>query len=266
MPEHIKRIAFGVSYDGRAYHGWQSQESELATVQDALEKAFSSVANQPIRIFSAGRTDACVHATGQVGHFDTTTLRTDHAWVFGANANLPQDISVTWAQEVSLGFHARFSALARRYQYVIYNHPIRPALFHHGVTWHRRALDVSRMQAAALHLLGTHDFSSFRGSSCQSRSPIRELQQLTIRRVGEMIILDVQANAFLMHMVRNITGVLLQIGAGLKPPEWAKEVLEARNRAVAGVTALPNGLYLAEVIYPELFELPKADGILFPLG
>lgn len=254
---NYKRMAFGVSYDGKGYHGWQSQSSGIITIQDCLEKAFSRVADQSVTIFSAGRTDANVHATGQVGHFDTAAFRTDHAWLFGANTYLPHDISVTWVKEVSIGFHARFSAVARRYRYVIYNHPIRPALFRNGVTWHRKPLNVAAMQAGALYLLGTHDFTSFKGADCQSRSPIRELQLLTIKQVGGLVILDVQANAFLMHMVRNMVGSLLQVGDGLKPPEWIKAVLEARDRRAAAATASPNGLYLTQVIYPELFEVLK---------
>lgn len=255
---YSKRMAFGVSYDGTIYHGWQSQGAQLATIQGHLEEAWSKIANQPIRVFSAGRTDAGVHATGQVGHFDTATFRTDHAWLCGVNAYLPQDISVTWVKEVSLSFHARFSATARRYRYVIYNRPIRPALHRRGVTWHRRLLDVSKMQEASRYFLGIHDFTSFKGVQCQSKSPIREIQMLNVSRVGEQIIVDIQANAFLMHMVRNIVGVLLPIGGGLKPPEWAKEVLEAKNRPAAGVTALASGLYFVKVIYPELFDLPSS--------
>ncbi len=255
-----QRIALCVRYDGARYHGWQVQE-ELSTVQLQVEKALSLVANHRVTVTCAGRTDARVHASAQVIHFDTDAERSDHAWVFGANSNLPSDISVLWAKPVEKNFHARFSATARRYRYVLYNHDVKPAILRHAVGWWYKPLDEKRMQEAGNYLLGEHDFSSFRGSGCQSKSPIRTMSLLDIRRSGRMLILEVQANAFLLHMVRNIAGMLVAIGSGEKPIEWAKEVLEAQDRRTAGVTISPNGLYLVEVTYPPEFKLPRV-----PLG
>ena len=256
MPDYIKRIAFGVSYDGSSYHGWQSQESELTTVQCALEKAFSSVANQPIRIFSAGRTDANVHATGQVGHFDTTTLRTDHAWVFGANANLPQDISVTWAQEVSLGFHARFSARRRDYQFVLYNAPVASAVMASKASWFHLPLDVGKMAEGAKFLEGEHDFSAFRASECQAKSPIRTLYEAEVSKHGDCIVFNFSGNAFLHHQVRNMVGALIYVGKGSFEPLHIKTLLQARDRTKSPPTFSPDGLYLTGVGYEVHWGLP----------
>src|SRR3990167_11356316 len=254
------RIALCVRYDGSGYHGWQIQKG-LVTLQGTLERALTFVAAHPINTVCAGRTDAGVHASGQVIHFDTEALRSEHAWKFGANSNLPGDISVVWAKEVSSDFHARFSAKARRYRYVLYNHDVRPAILRNAVGWWYRELDEERMQQAAHYLIGEHDFSSFRGAGCQSHSPFREIIQLEIRRVRHMVIIEVLGNAFLLHMVRNIAGVLVAIGSGDRPPEWAKEVLDARDRTQAGITISPAGLYLVDVEYPGTFELPR-----IPLG
>lgn len=254
--ESSKRIALCIRYDGSNYHGWQHQDG-LTTLQGTVEKALSYVADHPVAVTCSGRTDAGVHATSQIVHFDTMANRNDHAWVFGANSNLPPDISVVWSKHVWRNFHARFSALVRRYRYIIYNHEIRPGILRNAVGWHYRLLNEEAMQKGALHLLGEHDFSAFRGAGCQSNTPVREIFDIEITRYRRMIVIDIQANAFLLHMVRNIVGVLVAIGSGEKPPEWAKEVLESRDRRHGGITIQPNGLYLVEVKYPEEFDLPR---------
>lgn len=253
-----RRIAMGVSYDGASYHGWQRQDdSNLPTIQFYVESALSRVANHSVEVVCAGRTDAGVHACAQVIHFDTDADRTDHAWVFGANSNLPHNIGMQWACEVDDEFHARFKAIARFYRYLVYDFPIRPAIMRNGVSWCRKPLDVNAMQVGASYLLGEHDFSAFRGAGCQSKTAVRDLQQLSIRRHGQLVVIDVKANAFLLHMVRNIVGVLSPIGTGLKSPEWAKEVLMSCDRRQGGVTAMPNGLYFVGVDYSEPYDLPK---------
>lgn len=261
-----RRIALGIRYDGSSYHGWQSQENDLATVQMHTEHALASVANHPVTLTCAGRTDAGVHATSQVVHFDTDADRSDHSWVFGANSNLPPDICVLWAKEVDREFHARFSAEARRYRYVIYNHQVKPAILRHYVGWYYKPLDTVLMQQAADYLLGEHDFSAFRGSGCQSRSPMRNVQELTVERRGRMVIIETCANAFLLHMVRNIAGVLTEVGSGNKPPEWARDVLQSCDRREAAATIAPNGLYLVHVRYPVDFQLPQMPVGPFFLG
>jgi tRNA pseudouridine38-40 synthase len=252
----IRRLSLGVRYDGSAYHGWQSQHN-LSTVQAEVERALSRVANHTVTITCAGRTDAGVHATSQVVHFDSDADRTDHAWVFGANSNLPADIRVLWAKPVSQDFHARFSATARRYRYLLYNYKIRPGILRHFVGWHHRPLDEAAMQEAANYLLGEHDFSAFRGAGCQANTPIRTLRHFSIERQRQLLILEIEANAFLLHMVRNIVGSLLAVGDGEQKPEWIKSVLESRDRCQGGVTISPKGLYLVSVNYPDEFALPE---------
>lgn len=252
----INRIALNVCYDGSRYHGWQHQE-EVSTVQETLEHALSRVADQPVTVVCAGRTDAGVHATGQVVHFDTEAVRTEHSWVFGANSNLPADISVSFAKVTVPEFHARFSALSRTYRYILCNQPIRPGVFQKAVSWYYKPLDVTRMQKAAQYLLGEHDFSAFRGSGCQAHHAVRTIHQLTVKQQGRLIVVEVTANAFLLHMVRNIVGVLLAIGNGEKNPEWASDVLNSCDRRSGAVTSPPNGLYLVDVEYPAHFNLPK---------
>jgi tRNA pseudouridine38-40 synthase len=247
------RLAAILEYDGTAYHGWQRQTSDIISIQEKVEAALSKVADQPISIVCAGRTDAGVHAYRQVIHFDTTAERSERAWVLGTNSNLPHDISLKVITVMADDFHARFSALARRYQYRIYNDPIRPALNRNYVTWHCKPLDVTRMQLAAQKLLGEHDFSSFRAKDCQAKSPIKTIQFFNITQHEKIITLDIQATAFLHHMVRNIAGVLMAIGGGEAEPEWIDELLIAKNRAVSGVTAPPTGLHFFEVIYPPEF-------------
>ena len=252
------RVALVLEYNGAQYHGWQSQKSGHPTVQQYLEIALSRVANCSVEVVCAGRTDAGVHASHQVVHFNTDVTRSQRSWVMGANANLPADISVHWVGNVTENFHARFSARSRRYRYVIYNHPIRAALFREGLTWNYRPLDEHKMARAAQHLVGRHDFSSYRAAGCQAKSPVREIEFLNVERFGDFIIIDVQANAFLHHMVRNIAGVLMSIGAGLNEESWSKDVLLAKDRAAGGITAPPFGLYLINVGYP-CGEIPEFD-------
>lgn len=250
------RIAAIVEYDGSGFAGWQWQDS-APSVQAAVEQALSQVADEPIRVVTAGRTDAGVHASAQVIHFDTTARRSNHAWLRGANSNLPREIALLWASEVGAEFHARFSATGRAYRYVILNRAVRPTYLSGRVTHEYRPLDVVRMQSAAMLLVGTHDFSSFRAMQCQAKSPLRELRRLAIQRHGEFVVIEAAANAFLHHMVRNLAGVLMDIGAGEQEPEWARDVLDARDRTVGGITAAPDGLYLTAVDYPAHFDIPQ---------
>ena len=252
------RIALGIEYDGTQYHGWQSQP-KLKTVQSAVEHALSKVANSPIIVHCAGRTDTGVHALNQVVHFDCEVERNLRAFIYGSNSNLPKDISVQWAKEVSEDFHARFSADSRTYRYFIYNHPVRPAQFRNHVTWHYRPLDDTMMHEAAQSLLGENDFSSFRSAECQSHSPNRNVTKVDVQRFKDIICLSITANAFLHHMVRNITGVLMAIGSGRKPVSWVNELIEAKDRRLAAETAPPYGLFLADVGYPEQYNLPKTN-------
>ncbi|MDR3478689.1 MAG: tRNA pseudouridine(38-40) synthase TruA [Gammaproteobacteria bacterium] len=254
------RIALGIEYDGHEYYGWQAQEG-LVTVQGCLEPALEKIAASPVKVFCAGRTDAGVHGTGQVVHFDTEAKRELHAWSLGTNTHLPPSITVRWAQLVDDHFHARFSALARRYRYIIYNHITRPAILAARVTWYYRKLDAERMQEAANYLLGEHDFSSFRSSRCEAKTPFRQVRSLTVTRQGNFITIDIEANAFLQHMVRNIAGVLMRIGSGQAEIGWAREVLEAKNRRLACETARPTGLYLSQVTYPAPYLFPEGENL-----
>jgi len=217
------RIAAIVEYDGSRFCGWQLQD-DVRTVQGVVEQAVSSVANESIRVITAGRTDTGVHATGQVIHFDTLAERNSRSWLRGINSNLPRDVAMMWAQDVDEDFHARFRATGRHYQYIILNRPVHPTYLNEKVTWDYRPLDVGRMQVAADTLIGTNDFSSFRTVHCQAKDPVRELRSLNIRRRGDMVFIHAYANAFLNHMVRNPAGVLMSIGAGEREPEWASEV------------------------------------------
>ena len=249
------RIAAGIEYCGSAFNGWQSQE-QGRNVQDCVEAALSRVADHPLRVHCAGRTDAGVHALQQVIHFDTTARREAHAWVLGGNVNLPPDVRILWASPVAEDFHARFSATGRQYRYLILNRTAAAAVHHRQVSWECRHLDVGRMQQAACDLLGEHDFSAFRAVACQAKSPVRELRRLDVRRHGDLIIIDASANAFLYHMVRNIAGVLMAIGLGRQAVDWAGQVLHSRDRTLGGVTAPADGLYLVGVEYPEACGLP----------
>lgn len=255
----MARYAASVQYDGSGYHGWQRLKSGLPTVQSAVEKAITKVANHPVFVVCAGRTDAGVHGCHQVIHFDSDSERSERGWAYGSNANLPDDVSIRWVKPVTDDFHARFSAGWRRYRYVIYNNPIRPAHLPKGVTWNYRPLDEGRMIEAAKHLVGEHDFTSFRAVQCQAKNPVRTISKLNVSRHGKLLVIDIQANAFLHHMVRNIAGVLMSIGTGKYSVDWSKEVLEACDRSEGGVTAPPYGLYFVDVGYPAEFKLPGAD-------
>ena len=254
----VSRIVLGVEYKGSNYRGFQLQSAATPSIQGFLEEALQQInAGLPVRISCAGRTDAMVHACNQVIHFDTSVQRPMRSWVMGANRYLPKDISVTWAQAMPLEFHSRFSAMARRYRYVIYSNEVRPAHLAEEVTWTHQALDIEKMREAARYFVGTHNFNALRASECQAKSPVRTIHHLKLLEFGKLIIIDVRANAFLHHMVRNLAGVLMMIGAGERPVEWARTVLESCDRKKGGVTAAPHGLYLVQVEYPEQFKLPE---------
>lgn len=250
------RYALALEYDGRAFCGFQSQR-EGCGVQDALERALAAIADAPVRAAAAGRTDAGVHAASQIVHFDTDTARPDGAWVRGVNAELPPAAAVLWAAPVDTGFHARFAATARHYVYLLQNRAERPALLAGRVGWYHRPLDLADMQRAAERLLGTHDFSAFRAAECQAKSPVKTLTRAQVRHDGTLIRFEFSANAFLHHMVRNLVGSLLLVGAGQRAEDWMTELLEARDRTRAGPTAPPQGLYFAAVEYPAEFDLPS---------
>lgn len=245
----MPRILLKVEYLGTHYHGWQRQAA-LPTVQEALETALLQFLQEPVTVTAAGRTDKGVHATGQVIHFDTTRLRAMHHYVFGLNHFLPKDIRILEAHEVPGDFHARFSALYRRYQMRILNRPVASGILTDRVLWHPVPLNEVWMQQGADYLLGKHDFTSFRGPDCQAKSPVKHLQHCEIIRQEDLITIHLQASGFLHNMVRNITGVLIKIGEGRQPPAFAKAVLEARNREAAAKTVAPEGLYLTEIGYP----------------
>jgi tRNA pseudouridine38-40 synthase len=254
--EGVQRLAVGIEYDGTGYSGWQRQ-TDAPTIQEEVEKALSSIANHPVEVVSAGRTDAGVHALGQVFHFDVQTQRPFHGWLLGANTRLPDAIALQWVRAVSSDFHARFSATSRRYRYVIFQSRVRPALQRHQACWYRYPLDITLMQQGSRALLGEHDFTSFRAAGCQSHTPYRFIHSIEVSRHEEWVYVDIEANAFLHHMVRNIVGVLLEIGGRREEPSWAKEVLEARDRRKGGVTAPAEGLYFVEAVFPESFQLPR---------
>lgn len=251
------RYAIGVEYDGSPFYGWQTQR-QTPTVQATLEAALGRVANHPVQVACAGRTDTGVHALCQVAHFDSEAERDERSWILGANSNLPASVCVRWLQPVSGDFHARFSALARSYRYVIVNRWVRPALDHGRVSWQRKPLDHTAMNEAAQSLLGEHDFSAFRSAGCKANHPVREMQGIAVRREDERVMIEVTANAFLYHMVRNIAGSLMAVGTGERPVGWIGELLEGRDRTVAGVTAPPDGLYFTGVRYPGGFGLPES--------
>ncbi|HEY5020080.1 MAG TPA: tRNA pseudouridine(38-40) synthase TruA [Steroidobacteraceae bacterium] len=251
-----RRIAVGIEYEGSAYCGWQVQNA-APSVQAALETALSRVADESIGIICAGRTDAGVHARAQVAHFDTAAARSAHAWLLGANTYLPRDISLRWVRAVPDHFHARYSALARTYRYLILNRAARSALAAGRALLVHQPLDIAAMEQGARWLLGEHDFSAFRSSECQAHSPVRQVRALQLRRSGDWISIDVTANAFLHHMVRNIVGLLLAIGQGRSPPERARQQLQSRSRCLGEATAAALGLYLWRVEYPAAFGLPE---------
>lgn len=253
------RFALGVEYDGSAYRGWQRQGHDPLTVQQTLEEALSQIADHDITVMCAGRTDSGVHGVGQVVHFDTAAARVNDAWVLGTNTLLPRTVGVRWCLPVSDEFHARYRAFARRYCYIIHNSRARPALGSGRMSWQYRPLDATRMSEAGQGLLGTHDFSSFRAAECQAKTPVKTITDLTVERLGDLVILSVRADAFLHHMVRNIAGVLMLVGMGKRPVSWVEDVLEARDRKQAAPTAAPDGLYLMGVEYPESFGIPRSS-------
>jgi len=253
----MPRFAAGLEYDGRAYSGWQCQPG-LDTVQDVVQRALSRVADSPVGVVCAGRTDAGVHALAQVVHFDSDAVRSERAWRLGTNTYLPNDVSVAWVREVAPHFHARFGATARSYRYLILNRDSRSALAFGRATWERRPLDVGLMHAAAQGLLGEHDFSAFRAIECQSKSPVRRVERLEVLRQAEWVTLTITANAFLHHMVRNVAGLLMSIGHGESPSGRVAAVLASRDRKTNAATAPPDGLYLVAVRYPGEFGLPVA--------
>ena len=255
------RIALGIEYNGHGFHGWQAQTTTDNTIQATLEKALTSVANEPISVFCAGRTDSNVHATAQVVHFDTKAKRHMDAWIWGTNANLPPSIAVRWSRAVDFQFHARFTATSRRYRYIIFNHPIRPAILNSRATWFYYPLDIERMRAAGKYLLGEQDFSSFRSSRCNSKTTMRHVSAFSIERQNDFVIFEIEANAFLHHMVRNIAGTLMKIGTGSKEPEWMQAVMQAKSRQAAGETAAPDGLYLIKISYPQPYIFPPSAAL-----
>jgi tRNA pseudouridine38-40 synthase len=252
------KIALGLEYDGSRFLGWQTQPGG-GTVQDALEAALAGIANTAVSTTCAGRTDRGVHAREQVVHFQTDAQRPPSAWVRGVNALLPDSVAVLWSHEVEDEFHARYDARARTYRYVLLNRPVRPALAARHVGWFHLPLDVARMREAAALLVGEHDFSAFRSSECQAKSPVRTLHSLAIEEGGERIDFVLRANAFLHHMVRNLVGTLVYVGKGKHPPGWAKEVLDSRDRGVAAPTFASEGLYLERVEYDLRFGLPSVS-------
>lgn len=252
----MSRIVLGIEYDGTAYAGWQFQDGKR-TVQSELQAALSKIANQPVTVICAGRTDAGVHALEQVVHFDCGVERDLRGWLMGGNSQLRDDIRITWAKPAIGDFHARYSAIARFYRYVILNRPMKSALLRSQATWCYQPLDADKMHRAAQHLLGDHDFSSFRAQGCQSVSPNRLMYFIDVYRDGDKVIIDLCANAFLHHMVRNIAGVLIEIGCGKQSEDWTLQLLEIKDRAQAAMTAPPHGLHLGGVFYPERYGVAK---------
>ncbi|MGR8935377.1 MAG: tRNA pseudouridine(38-40) synthase TruA [Gammaproteobacteria bacterium] len=250
----MQRLIVGIEYDGSRFAGWQWQTGRR-TVQAALEEALSKIANETVNVVCAGRTDAGVHALEQVAHFDTAARRDLRAWVMGGNTQLPDEVRILWAQEAVGDFHARYSAIARWYRYVILNRGMKSALTPKQTTWCYYPLDADKMHEAAQYLIGDHDFSSFRAQGCQSKSPRRYMHFIDVYRDGDKVVIDLAANAFVHHMVRNIAGVLMEIGIGNRPADWTLELLHVKDRTQGGITAPPDGLYLGGVYYPEQYGI-----------
>ena len=250
------RIALGLEYDGSAFCGWQTQPKACG-VQDHLEDALERFAASPIEVTAAGRTDTGVHASAQVVHFDTEVVRDGNSWVRGPNACAGEELRVLWSHRVPEDFHARYSALSRTYRYLLLNEPVAPAILKGRVGWYHRPLDLARMQEAARTVLGEHDFSAFRDSQCQSRSPIRTMMETTIERRANLVVLTFRANAFLHHMIRNLVGSLVYVGAGREDPDWIGKLLASRDRKLAAPTFPAAGLYLSGVEYDPKFGLPE---------
>ncbi len=257
FPEAMQRVALGVEYNGAQFNGFQKQAGTANTVQAHLERALSKIANEDITIVCCGRTDAGVHASEQVIHFDTLAQRPEKAWREGVNTHLPDEIRVHWAKPVHEGFHARFSAQSRMYRYVLFRAPTRSAVLGKTVTWTNLALDVDSMSQAAQLLVGEHDFSAFRAAQCQAHSPIRRVEHIRFFESGPLLVMEIKANAFLHHMVRNIMGALLDVGRGKQNQAWLKSVLESKDRSKSSPTARPWGLYLVKAEFDESFSLPK---------
>ena len=254
------RIALGIEYHGARYCGWQSQANGCA-IQDVVEAALAKIAERPVQVVCAGRTDTGVHAIEQVIHFDTDAQRPLSAWVRGTNANMPNDIAVLWARPVGEEFHARFSAQSRRYCYILLNRPQRPALASRRVGWYHQTLDVGAMQSAAQCFAGRHDFSAFRSSECQSKTPIKTLHSLCIERCNDYVIFNLHADGFLHHMVRNLVGSLVYVGSGRGDADWIAGVLASGDRRLAAPTFSPDGLYLTRIEYDPAWELPQRPEI-----
>lgn len=246
------RIAAGIEYLGTNFHGWQLQRQGVRTVQLVVESALSKIANEFIRVSCSGRTDAGVHAKEQIIHFDTKAKRTNKQWLFGANVNLPKDVNFIWVKKVDKTFHARFDAIARAYEFKILNHSIRSSLNANTHLWEPRQMDINKMQEAANKLLGEHDFSCFRGSFCQAKSAVKNIQYINIEKTNNIITIKIKANAFLHHMVRNIVGTLMKIGKGDRSVSWIEEVLASKDRCKAGPTISSNGLYFVKAFYDKL--------------
>ncbi len=257
------RVVLGIEYSGENYCGWQRQQHS-PSVQEMLENVLAKIADQPIKVFCAGRTDTGVHATGQVVHFDMQGERPKTAWLRGANNHLPKDISIVWSQHVDETFHARFTAISRSYRYIIQNSEAPAATLNGKVTWYRPPLDVNLMQRGAKYLEGKHDFSSFQASSCQANTSTRTIENIRLSQQNNLIFIDIKANAFLHHMVRNIVGCLLRVGEAREVPEFVDKVLALQDRTKAPDTAKPHGLYLVQVGYPEQYNIPTND--ISPLG
>jgi len=251
-----RRLAVGIEYDGTRFAGWQNQPG-LATIQDAVQQALSKVADHPVTVQAAGRTDAGVHACAQVAHFETTATRPVRGWVLGANSHLPPDVALHWAMEVEPSFHARHTALGRTYRYCMLRRATRPAILRDRVCWIRSPLEVEAMHEAAQALVGEHDFTSFRAVECQSTTARRHVDSISVRGEGPLVVIEISANAYLHHMVRNIAGALLMVGAGERAPGWVRETLAARDRTRAGITAPASGLYLWQVRYPKSLQVPE---------
>jgi len=251
-----KKIALGIQYDGSAYHGWQFQKT-VSSVQEELENAISRISNHKVNVTCAGRTDAGVHSMGQVVHFKTNSVRKESSWTMGVNTYLSKYISVQWVREVPIFFNARSSAIDRSYRYIIYNNTFRSGIFHNQYKHVYKKLDEFKMNSASQYLLGEHDFTSFRAVNCQSKSPWKKIKKLHVWRCNNLVIIDITANSFLYHMVRNIVGSLIEIGTSKRKKYWIKELLNKRNRIYGGPTVEPQGLYLFFVKYPDYFNLPK---------
>lgn len=260
----MQRYAIGIEYCGTRFKGWQTQQAGVRSIQETLETVLSRIADHPVQLHGAGRTDAGVHATNMVAHFDTAAIRPEHGWLLGANSQLPRDIGLQWIRPVSDEFHARFRAIARRYRYVIYHAPQRPALLHGQVTHAYYDLDVAAMMAAARCFEGTHNFETFRARACQSNQPVRHVSHCRLQQQGDFLWLDIQADGFLQHMVRNIVGCLLEIGQGQYGAEQIDTLFAAQDRRAAGVTAPPHGLYFINAYYPPALQQQLPDIALGP--